>query len=549
MGKFIVFKSVDEMPEMAVSSGRMNWNKTGSWRSTTPQHRSKTAPCNFNCPAGEDIRGYLQLMQQGDVAGAFELLTQANPLPSVCGRVCYHPCQAQCNRHGFDGAIEVRRMEMYIGDWALDLAPEEMPPPRGDHRVAIIGAGPAGLSAGYYLRHQGVQVTIFDENALPGGIMQYGIPDYRLDKYVLQTELHRVMQGVEFAANRRLGQDLQVADLLGYDAVFLATGAHISKNLRIPGEDTLGVETGLEFLKKINSGQREDLHDKEILVIGGGNTACDVARTAKRLGGGVSLVYRRTEAEMPAFAEEIAHLKEERIACTYLSSPVGIAPADAGRVQCTFIRMRLGEPDASGRARPEPIPGSEFEVIADKVYIAIGEDPDLTFFPEVEQAGDGGFDFSRVDPRLKDRLYVGGDLLPNPRTVSHAVGSGRLAAEKIGAFLRGETLTPDERVTEVVGPEDINFGYFTRINLVKWQTRLLEQGRFNTRDAAIAEANRCLSCGVCNECDNCFNFCPDMAVIKTAEGYQVNLDYCKGCGLCAAECPRGPLHMEGDTPA
>ncbi len=542
MSKFIVFKTINDMPELAVSSGSMSWNKTGSWRSSTPLHIDKTPPCNFNCPAGENIRGYIDLLKHYQTAEAFELLTSANPLPAVCGRVCFHPCQAHCNRHGFDLAIQVRLLEKFIGDWGLEQAPTKPLPQTSGRKVAVIGAGPAGLAAAYYLRRKGVAVTMYDDHALPGGILEYGIPAYRLEKDVLQAELTRVLTGIEFHPGMKFGRDFDIGALVEYDAVFLATGAHQSKRLHIEGENIPGVESGLGFLQQLNSGEKIDVQSHNVLVIGGGNTACDVARSAYRLGAHVTLLYRRTEREMPAFAEEIEQLRAEPIHCEFLVAPERITRAENGTLTLTAIRMKLGEPDESGRARPVAIEGSQFTLIADRIFAAIGEDPDVSFFPNAQQHDDGEFDFSGVDARLAGKLFVGGDLLPNPRTVPHAVGSGRLAAEKILAQLRGEPLVAHDCVVEVAGPEDINYRYFTRINAVKWQTGLAAGGALSEQ-SAHAEAERCFSCGVCSKCDNCFNFCPDLAVIKSAGGYQVNLEYCKGCGICAAECPGGSLRM------
>ena len=544
MSKFIVFNSHTEMPELPVSRANMAWNKTGSWRSSTPGHRGKTAPCNFNCPAGEDIRGYLALMKKGNVAEAFELLTAMNPLPAVCGRVCYHPCQAECNRHRFDTELQVRSVEQLIGDWGIQNKRRLSFPTAQSKKVAVVGAGPAGLAAAHFLRRKGVAVVMYDENQYPGGILHYGIPAYRLDKEVLQAELARVIDGIEYKANMRLGSDFDFGALDEFDALFIATGAHLSKQMRINGEELPGVESGLDFLKRINSGQKVDMGDKKVLVIGGGNTACDVARSAYRLGASVTVAYRRTENEMPAFAEEVAQLKAEPIDLELLVAPARIERDGDGRLNVTCHRMELGEPDVDGRRRPVVIDGADFSLTADVVFAAIGEDPDMSLTPGLAYASDGTVDFSQIEPRIRDKLFLGGDILPNPRTVPHAVASGRTAAEQIVAFLRGEPYTVPEKLTVVAGPDDVNFNYFTRINIAKSAASPAATGTLN-QAAAIEEANRCLSCGVCFECDNCYNFCPDLAVVRTPGGYKANLDYCKGCGICARECPSGSLGMQG----
>jgi NADPH-dependent glutamate synthase beta subunit-like oxidoreductase len=542
LSKFIVFKSVDDMPDIAVSKSGMDWNKTGSWRSSTPHHEDKTPPCNFNCPAGEDIRGYLDLLKHGKTKDAFELILKANPLPLVCGRVCYHPCQAQCNRRDFDTAIDIRLMEKFMGEWGLEnYAPPPLPDPQLK-RAAIIGAGPAGLTAAYYLRQKGIEVTVFDENEYPGGLLYYGIPSYRLPNDILKLELDRILHGIEFRSRTRFGRDFDIGELDNYNAVFLGTGAHKSKALGIEGENLPGVESGLDFLKKVNYGEKVSLHGKDVMVVGGGNTACDVARTAYRLGAKVCVMYRRTQAEMPAFAEEIEQLRSEPIKLEFLAAPTRIAKMSDGRLQGSFTRMKLGEPDQSGRFRPVPIPGSEFEVSADILFAAIGEDPDLPFFGETLKST-GDFNFNSIDKRLRDKLFVGGDILPNPRTVAHAVGSGRLAAEKIMAFFNGESFKEPESIAVIAGPEDINYRYFMKVNLEKRRQRLFDNNGIIGEARAIEEANRCMSCGVCYSCNNCYNFCPDMAVIKSSNGYQINLDYCKGCGICSNECPCGSIRM------
>ena len=545
MSKLIVFNSVDEMPEMAVASSPMNWNKTGSWRSSTPAHKDKVPPCNFNCPAGENIRGYIDLIKKNKTVDAFDLLTSANPLPSVCGRVCFHPCQANCNRHSFDTEIQVRLLEKFIGDWGIENKIKVKMPDSISKNIAVIGAGPAGLAAAHYLRRKGIKVTIFDENNLPGGILHYGIPSYRLEKDVLKAELKRVLDGIEFKANMKFGSDFDIGSLEHFDAVFLATGAHSSKKLNVEGENYDNVESGLDFLKKVNSGETVNLKGQSVIVIGGGNTACDVARSAYRLGGDIKLVYRRTEQEMPAFAEEIEQLKSEPIKIEFLSAPQRIEILSNGKLKVSFIKMKLGEPDQSGRLRPVPIKGSSYDITVDKVFAAIGEDPDLSFFPDIKAGSNNEFDFSAVDKRIRNKLFVGGDILPNPRTVPHAVGTGRLAAEKIEAFLKGEVLREQNSIVEIAGPDDVNYNYFVKVNIAKWNSGSISDGSIANETKAVDEANRCFSCGVCSQCDNCYNFCPDLAVIRTASGYQVNLDYCKGCGICINECPVGSMRMEG----
>jgi NADPH-dependent glutamate synthase beta subunit-like oxidoreductase/Pyruvate/2-oxoacid:ferredoxin oxidoreductase delta subunit len=436
-------------------------------------------------------------------------------------------------------------VEHLIGDWGITTNFRPTLPEAGSKKVAIIGAGPAGLAAAHYLRHSGVNVVLYDENEKPGGILHYGIPSYRLDKDVLKAELDRVLDGVEFKPNMRLGEDFDLAGLGEFDAVFLATGAHTSRKMHLEGEDLPGVESGLGFLKRVNSGESVRLDSKQVLVVGGGNTACDVARTAYRLGGRVTMAYRRTEHEMPAFAEEVEQMKAEPIDLEFLVAPFQLEQSANGRIKVACHRMELGEPDDDGRRRPVVLDGADFDITVDIVFTAIGEEPDVSFASGLAYDDGGSLDLSNVDPQLRDKLFIGGDILPQPRTVPHAVASGRLAADQINAFLKGVPFEKPAALVEVAAVEDINFAYFTRLNAA--QRAMVSSGKGISSDETIAidEANRCLSCGVCFECDNCYNFCPDLAVVRTPGGYQANLDYCKGCGICAKECPSGTLTMQG----
>ena len=528
------------MPEVPVSQSRMDWNRTGAWRTSTPQYRDTVSPCNHNCPAGEDIRGYLDLIKKSQLAEAYQLLTQTNPFPAVSGRVCYHPCQASCNRHSFDTDLKIRSMEQFIGDWGINNYADTELPPVGQHSVAVIGAGPAGMTAAYFLRRKGLNVTLYDQNELPGGILRYGIPAYRLPNDVLAAETERVLAGVDVRTSMTFGMDFGIDDLRAFDAVFLATGAHRSRNMSIPGEESDRVIPGLKFLRDVNSARTDSLEGKQVLVVGGGNTACDVARSAQRLGGKVTLAYRRTENEMPAFAEEIEQLKSEPIELQFLCAPTAIEQMPDGNLTITMIKMEPGPVDESGRQKPMPIEGSETTSQFDLLFTAIGEDPDLSFlFDETDLSRD--FDFEQVDEHLRGKLFVGGDILPNPRTVAHAIASGRLGAEKIISFLNGEEAGPAPEVVEVAGIEEVSFHYFERINAIKLPDYQNGNFQIGTEAEAVDEASRCFSCGVCNDCQNCYNFCPDLAVIRTAHGYEVNLDYCKGCGICATECPGGSV--------
>ena len=580
MAKQLTFKGASDMPMISVSLGNMDWNKTGTWRTQRPFYEDKTPPCSAACPAGNDIVAFIQKIEQEDFEGAWNIIKEENPFPGVCGRVCFHPCESRCNRGSFDEPIAIHALERFVADFASRL--NKKTGKAGEKRkekVAIIGSGPAGMSCAFHLARLHYDVTVFESFSLAGGMLRMGIPSYRLPRNVLDRELSNIEAlGVEIRTGVSLGEDLRLEDLKDYQAVFIATGAHRSRGLHIPGEKEKGVLSGLDLLKKINLSKRGKLGDK-IAVIGGGNTAIDVARSVIRLGKKANILYRRSREEMPAFEDEILEALEEGVKIRYLVNPIRVGQKDSlKRLEC--LRMELGEKDESGRRRPVPIPNSNLFIDADHVIIAAGEEIEASFLPEGLEKKEGIVLTQRDGSTGIKGIFAGGDLTSNQRTVAHAIGSGKKAAMAIDAFLKGTDaeeviiqnligegpslsifgyLHPGERLRNphVVTFEELNMDYFEsakrqgesksavkeRIKGFKEVSSTLSEG------VALEEAERCFSCGTCNECENCYVFCPDGSVLKREElfPHQVDYDYCKGCGICFTECPRGAISLKEEA--
>jgi len=546
MKKPIVFTSEHEMPPMAVSLADMGHNRTGSWRYLRPVYSEKVAPCKNACPVGNDIPRILSLVSEGRYEDAWRLFRETSPLPGVCGRVCYHPCESFCNRKNFDEALSVAAIERFVSDACFDLEDRIAERPRRSEKIAIVGSGPAGLACAYFLAKDGYAVTVFERATTPGGMLRLGIPSYRLPREVLDRELALIARwGVEFRTNTTIGQDVEIERLWEqYDALFIATGAHHSRALNIPGEEL--ALTGLEFLKAVNAGQTVHI-GKRTLIIGGGNTAMDCARTALRLGAQPVVVYRRTREEMPAIAEEIEEAEHEGVQFEFLAAPVAIRTR-GGKLEVQCIRMQLGEPDASGRRRPVPIPGSDFTTLADSVLKAVGEEPELSFLSETLQTSEGIVIQRSRGLLERAGIFIGGDAQTGPSTVAQAMRSGKEAARAIGSFLRGERRPKSIKLEEALR---VNFNYFLhkprvptpQMPVAERIASFAETKRSISAEQARAEAGRCFSCGVCNTCDNCWVFCPDAAIARVDGTYEVNYDFCKGCGVCAEECPRNVISL------
>jgi NADPH-dependent glutamate synthase beta subunit-like oxidoreductase len=521
-------------------------NKTGSWRTERPVYLDRMPPCNDACPAGENVQEWLSHAEEGDYEAAWRQIMVDNPFPAVMGRVCYRPCETACNRATLDQPVGINSVERFLGDEAIKQGwPIAVEAQASGKRVLVVGAGPSGLSAAYHLAMLGHDVTVREDSPEAGGMMRYGIPSYRLPRDVVDAEIQRI---VDLGVRLELGTP--VTELTGalteFDAVFLAVGAHVGRHADIPAGDSAHIVDAVSLLAGLENGA-EPLLGRRVAVYGGGNTAMDVARTARRLGATDAVViYRRTRERMPAHDIEVREALEEGVRLRWLST---IVYADSDRVQ--IEKMRLDETGF-------PQPTGEFEELGvDSVVLALGQQADLALVQDLPgvRVTDGVVD---VDARMMTGhpgLFAGGDMVPGERTVTVAVGHGKSAARNIDAWLRGTAYDHPDR-PELATYDRLNTWYYAdaaatlrpQLDMARRITTFDEVTGGLTSETALFEARRCMSCGNCLECDNCFGVCPDNAIIKrgTGLGYEIDLDFCKGCGLCAAECPSGAITMVRD---
>jgi 2-oxoacid:acceptor oxidoreductase delta subunit (pyruvate/2-ketoisovalerate family) len=524
-------------------------NHTGSWRTLKPEYVHRLPPCNNACPAGEDIQGWLAYAESGDYEAAWRSLTGNNPLPAIMGRVCYHPCEGACNRAILDSAVGINSVERFLGDLALAKGWRfAQPDASSGKKVLIVGAGPSGLSAAYHLARLGHAVTIKEAGPLPGGMMRFGIPKYRLPRDVLDAEVKRICDlGVIIEYGAKVENIQQAMQTGGFDAAFLAVGAHIAKHAYIPAGEAAKILDAVQVLRSME-GEEKPLLGRRVVVYGGGNTALDVARTARRLGADEAvIVYRRTREKMPAHDFELEEALEEGIMMKWLST---IKHVEAGSI--TVERMVLDE-------NGFPQPTGEFETLAaDSVVLALGQDVDHSLLEGVAglEVKDG---VVKVGPNMMTGaagIFAGGDMVPSERTVTVAVGHGKKAARNMDAWLRGEIYSPPPK-HEIASADKLNTWYYGEapktvrpvLEIARRTSTFEEVVQGLDESNALYEARRCLSCGNCFECDNCYGVCPDNAVIKLGpgKGFEFNYDYCKGCGVCAQECPCGAIAMTPET--
>ena len=523
-------------------------NHTGSWRTERPVYVDRLPPCNKQCPAGENIQGWLYHAEFGDYKKAWEHLTIDNPFPAVMGRVCYHSCEGACNRGKLDEAVGINSVERFLGDEAIKLGWQFTPVERdtGKH-ILIVGAGPSGMSAAYHLRRFGHRVTIYEAGPLLGGMMRFGIPKYRLPRDVLDAEIKRILDlGIEVKLNTKVDHILESMKEGKFDAAFLAVGAHIGKRATIPAGDAAKIIDAISVLRSME-GEEKPMLGRRVIVYGGGNTAIDVARTAKRMGAEPIIIYRRTREKMPAHDFEVEEALQEGVMVKWLSTI-----KQAGESSITIEKMTLDD-------KGSPQPTGEFETIeADSLVLALGQDVDLGLLNNVPglEVSNGIVQVNSNMMTGYSGIFAGGDMVPADRNVTVAIGHGKKAARNIDAWLSGVTYTPASK-HELASFERLNTWYYAdapktirpMLDIIRRQSTFDEvQGGLDETNA-LFQARRCLSCGNCFECDNCYGVCPDNAVLKLGSGmrFEFKYDYCKGCGICASECPCGAIKMEAEN--
>ena len=530
--------------------------KTGLWATEQPHRQQFIPPCNHICPAGNNVQGFLNALANEETDEALDILLRTTPFPSICGRACPAPCMQACNRIEIDGAVNVREMERYAGDHGHVIPVRLF---ERHERIAIVGSGPAGLTAAYHLARLGYQVTVYESGNEIGGLLRTGIPEFRLPEDIVEKEINRVLAlGVEVETNHRIDRQALLDLARNHDGVLVATGLQEQVGLRLGLDGTAAVVQGIEFLDHV---YRDDVRvdGENVLVIGGGNTAMDAARSALRLGANsVRVVYRRTRDEMPAIPEEIDETLEEGVDIEFLTQPVALHedPVDGVRrqyrLQC--VRMELGEPDESGRRSPMKIEGSDFELDCHRVFLALGQSPDISVFPEGTEVREG----TQLLGLLETPLFAIGDLATNEGTVAAAIGSGRRSAVHIHKVLSGEQLSLTEHADalrdvdqwrdEVITADAMKLHLFERQQVAEGESldpverrSTFDEVHLGLEDAN--EASRCLSCGVCNECDMYITYCPEGVLKRVGHRLEFDYAYCKGCGMCVAECPRNVIFM------
>ena len=579
------------VPTISVSSSSTLVNRTGSWKYIQPIYQDKVAPCNAGCPVGIDIEAAMNLLRQDQLEAAREIWLRENPLPGVCGRVCEHPCHGVCSRGHFDEAVHIRSVEQMLGDLEAPVRPLA-PARRRSQQVAVVGSGPAGLACAYHLARLGYPVTVFEADPEPGGWLRYGIPEYRLPRAVLTREIDRVRnEGVTIRCGVRVGVDLTWPDLERFDAVFLGSGARARETFEWEQQQHPDVRPADDFLHALKSGDGGGI-GKRVVVVGGGDCAVDTARSAARQGAETTLLFAGGRDQLGVEPAAVDQAVREGVRFEFLARVVGIQTAPHPDDEPAIDAIR-GMYDAGDAAHPQPrlvgvacvrlqpgdgqrgalsVPGSAFVVPAETLLVAPGCDPASEPLPADLHRRGYVLKTDEFGHTSRPGMFAGGDLTSEPRTVAHALGSGKRGAIGIDRYLRGKA----GETVPALDATGLRYGGTGSMSITRWRgddpvkrtaelNRVVSFDELNmadfphepavagslgadatpTRDQALAEAKRCFNCGVCNDCELCMIYCPDVAIKKHSSGHGFSLSYkhCKGCGLCVAECPRGAMTM------
>lgn len=519
-------------------------NKTGSWRTLCPQYVHRIPPCNVTCPAGENIQQWLSYAQEGKIREAWDEMVKNNPFPAVMGRACYHTCEKACNRAQFDGAVHINLIERSIGDialrngWQFDAPDSDI---AGSKKILIVGAGPSGLSAAYFLRKFGHDVTVYESQIKPGGMMRYGVPSFRLAREVLDTEIKRIVNtGINLVCSHRVEHIKD--EMANFDAIYVSTGAFMAAkiDMKVIGNSCTLIDA-VDLFRKMENGESLPNLGEKVVIYGGGNTAIDAARTALRLGSkSVKIVYRKAISNMPAHKEEVEEALQEGVEILCLSC---IQKVDGNNI--VIDKMTYDEANDILACS-----GETDTLEADSVIFAIGQSVDAGILDGIDGVVVSPKGVIEVDKNMmtgKAGIFAGGDVIAGKRTITNAIGCGKKAAKCIDAYLHGIEIKPNIK-PEVAHFKRLNTVYYGKTERSEIQKSsslsFNEENISFSEEKIIAEAERCFSCGNCFHCDNCYGFCPDGAIHKAPDGtLEIDYEYCKGCGICASECPCGAIKM------
>jgi len=533
-----------------------------------PKQVEKTAPCQVGCANCGDIRGWIGTVAQRNKTGlsraeafarAWSVITAVNPFPATLGRICPHPCENKCNRAELDEPLAINAMERFLGDFGIR---ENVPLPRlaktdSDEWVGVVGAGPSGLSFAYQMARRGYKVTIYDAREKAGGMLRYGVPDYRLPQEVLDAEIQKILDlGVWLELNTRVGRDISLEALRSrHSTLYVAIGAQASRGLDIPGADGSFVWTGVDYLERVNSGDPLE-SGKHAIVIGGGNTAIDAARCARRTGSDVTILYRRSRNEMPAFEHEITDALEEGVKLELLATPVALERRPDGSLKSALVqRMQLGAPDSSGRCRPLPVSDSEFRIPVSSVIFAVSQFPSMDGMEALARDGNGALAPSIISG--DSGIIAGGDVL-GMGIAGEAIVQGRRAAEKLHEqySVTAGSVREDPDHAEIF-PEQVLFKSKPGCDAVhasrlagdeRTRQGMAEVEQGISEEQFLAEVDRCFSCGSCFGCEQCFMYCTTGCFVREdnpgpGNYFTLNLENCHECGKCIEVCPCGFLEV------